>query len=279
MTAVADARYDALVARLADMAGTGGLIVTFSGGVDSALVLAAAVEALGDRALALTAVSPTLPIEETEAAVALARELGARHELVDAHELENEAYAANTGDRCYHCKTELFSIAVRAAAARGGVPVVDGTIVDDLGDHRPGLRAAREHGVRHPLLEVGYTKAEVRASARARGIRAWDKPSFACLGSRFAPGTRVTLDRILRVARVETALRQEGLRQFRVRFQPVPAASPEAETEEHARIELDPAEIPRIADPALRARVLAAGRAQGFRRVTIDLEGYVSRAG
>lgn len=274
-----DARYDALVARLAALADAGELVVTFSGGVDSALVLAAAVQALGDRAVALTAVSPTLPIEETEAAVALARELGARHELIDAHELENEAYAANTGDRCYHCKTELFSLAVRAAAARGGAPVVDGTIVDDLGDDRPGLRAAREHGVHHPLLDVGYTKAEVRASARALGIRAWDKPSFACLGSRFAPGTRVTLDRILRVARVETALRQEGFRQFRVRYHHVPSALPGAEPEEHARIELDPSEIPRIADPALRARVNAAGRAQGFRRVTVDLEGYVSRSG
>lgn len=260
-------RYQALVDHLRALAGDAELIVTFSGGVDSALVLRAAVEALGERALALTAVSPTLPVEETEAAIALAKELGARHELVDAHELEVEAYAANTGDRCYHCKTELFSLASAAAAARGAGAVVDGTIVDDLGDHRPGLKAAAERGVRHPLLDVGYTKVEVRETARALGIRAWDKPSFACLGSRFAPGTRVTLDRVLRVARVETVLRREGFRQFRVRFQP-------ADGQEHARIELGVDEIPRLGDPGIRERVLEAGKREGFSRVVLDLGGY-----
>ncbi len=263
-------RYDTLVVNLRALAGSGELIVTFSGGVDSALVLAAAVQALGDRAIALTAVSPTLPIEETEAAVALARELGARHELVDAHELENEAYAANTGDRCYHCKTELFDLARKAAIARGGAPVVDGTILDDLGDHRPGLRAAQEHGVHHPLVEVGFTKAEVRETAKALGIRAWDKPSFACLGSRFAPGTRVTLDRILRVARIESALRREGFRQFRVRYAPVGS-------EEHARIELAPAELPRMVQVGVRERVLQVVLAEGFARATLDLAGYVEK--
>ncbi len=277
MTPMQAERHSALVRLLIAMAGDGELVVTFSGGVDSALVLAAAVSGLGDRAVALTAVSPTLPIEETEAAIALARELGARHELVDAHELDNEAYAANTGDRCYHCKTELFSLAAQAARARGGAPVVDGTIVDDLSGHRPGLKAAQEHGVRHPLVEAGYTKQEVRETARALGIRAWDKPSFACLGSRFAPGTRVTLDRLLRIARVETTLRQEGFRQFRVRFHALPATLPGAVDEEHARIELDPSEIPKMVEPGVRERVVNAGRAQGFRRISLDLEGYGAR--
>lgn len=265
-------RYAALVAHLQALAGEAELIVTFSGGVDSALVLAAAVEALGDRALALTAVSPTLPIEETEAAIALARELHARHELVDAHELDNEAYAANTGDRCYHCKSELFTIAAAEARKRGAAAVVDGTIVDDLGDHRPGLRAAAEQGVRHPLVDVGYTKSEVRRTARALGIRAWDKPSFACLGSRFAPGTRVTLDRILRVARVETALRREGFRQFRVRYHLVG-------DDEHARIELGGDELAHMVEPGVRERVVRAGRAEGFARVTLDLQAYGEKSG
>lgn len=265
-------RYAALVAHLSALAGDRELIVTFSGGVDSALVLAAAIQAIGDRALALTAVSPTLPIEETEAAITLARELGARHELVDAHELEVEAYAANTGDRCYHCKSELFDLAAAEASRRGAGAVVDGTIVDDLGDDRPGLRAAAEHGVRHPLLDVGYTKAAVRATARALGIRAWDKPSFACLGSRFAPGTRVTLDRVLRVARVETALRREGFRQFRVRYHLVGS-------DEHARIELGGDELGRMVEPGVRERVVRAGRAEGFSRVTLDLEAYGTKAG
>lgn len=270
-------RYAALVAHLRDLANEAELIVTFSGGVDSALVLAAAVEAIGERAIALTAVSPTLPIEETEAAVALAREIGARHELVDAHELDNEAYAANTGDRCYHCKTELFDLAVVAARSRGAGAIVDGTIVDDLGEHRPGLRAAAEHGVHHPLVTVGFTKREVRDAARALGIKAWNKPSFACLGSRFAPGTRVTLDRILRVARVESALRREGFRQFRVRYQQI-AGDGEGAAEQ-ARIELDPTEIPRLVEPGIRERVLAAGRAEGFQRVSLDLEGYGTKRG
>ncbi|MSP55336.1 MAG: ATP-dependent sacrificial sulfur transferase LarE [Myxococcales bacterium] len=274
-----EARYAALVELLRDLSKGADLVVTFSGGVDSALVLAAAVEAVGARAIALTAVSPTLPIEETEAAVALARELGATHELVDAHELDNEAYAANTGDRCYHCKTELFDLAVVAARARGAGAIVDGTIVDDLAGHRPGLRAAAEHGVHHPLVTVGYTKPEVRAAARALGIRAWDKPSFACLGSRFAPGTRVTLDRILRVARVESALRREGFRQFRVRYQQVAGDGVGASVAEQARIELDPAEIPRLVAAGVRERVLAAGRAEGFDRVSLDLEGYGARPG
>ncbi len=277
-------RYQALVAHLRALAGDAELVVTFSGGVDSALVLAAAVEALGDRALALTAVSPTLPIEETEAAISLARALGARHELVDAHELDNEAYAANTGDRCYHCKTELFRLAGEAALRLGAAAVVDGTILDDLGDHRPGLRAAAENGVRHPLVDVGFDKAQVRATAKALGIAAWDKPSFACLGSRFAPGTRVTLDRLLRVARLESALRREGFRQFRVRYQRVAGDGGSGEGSggagaEEARIELDPSEIARMVEAGVRERVLTAGREAGFAWVTVDLAGYRSKGG
>lgn len=243
------------------------VVVTFSGGVDSALVLRIAADELGPGVLALTADSATLAPEEAELAAGLARALGVRHRVLRSEELDREGYAANAGDRCYHCKTELFDLAVATAAAEGIRWVVDGTLVDDLAGHRPGLRAAAEHGVRHPLVEAGFTKAEVRALARELGLPVWDKPSFACLGSRFAPGTRVTLPRVLRVARVESRLRKLGLRVFRARVHEVGA-------EEWLRIEVGLDELPALL--AARAEVVELGRAEGFSRVTLDLEGYRS---
>lgn len=241
------------------------VLVTFSGGVDSALVLAVGREALGDRIVALTADSATLAPEEAEAAAALARSIGARHEVVTAHELEREGYARNAGDRCYFCKTELFDLAVARAERWGLRFVADGTIVDDLSGHRPGLRAATEHRVRHPLVEAGFTKAEVREAARQLGLPVWDKPSFACLGSRFAVGTRVTHERVARVARVEGVLRRLGFRQFRVRVH-------ELGNKDLARVEVGIDELPALF--AAREPVLAACRAEGYAFATIDLEGY-----
>lgn len=257
-------KLDALRALLRDM---GDVLVTFSGGVDSALVLKVAVDTVGDRALALTADSPTFPPEECAEAVRFAASIGARHLVVPAHELEREGYARNTGDRCYFCKTELFDLARDTASARGLRWILDGTIVDDLGGHRPGLKAASEHGVRHPLVEAGFTKADVRAAALALGMPVWDKPSFACLGSRFAVGTRVTLGRVTRVGRIESALRRHGFRQFRVRFHELGGS-------ELLRIEVEIGDLGRLLAPGVREDIVATCRAEGFSWITLDLEGY-----
>ncbi|MDP2306868.1 MAG: ATP-dependent sacrificial sulfur transferase LarE [Pseudomonadota bacterium] len=247
--------------------GMGEVLVTFSGGVDSALVLKVAVDTLGDRALALTADSPTFPAEECAEARRFAAEIGARHLVVAAHELEREGYARNTGDRCYFCKTELFDLARATAEARGIPWILDGTIVDDLQGHRPGLRAAAEHAVRHPLVEAGFTKADVRAAARALGMPVWDKPSFACLGSRFSVGTRVTLGRVTRVGRIESTMRAHGFRQFRVRFHDLGGT-------ELLRIEVEIGDLARLVAPGVREDIVASCRAEGFSWITLDLEGF-----
>lgn len=258
------ARLRALEALLSEM---GQVLVTFSGGVDSALVLKVAHDVLGDGAVALTAASPTFPPEELSAALDFCRALGVRHRLVDSGELEREGYAANAGDRCYHCKTELFDLAVREAGALGLRWVLDGTIVDDYGEHRPGLVAGEEHRVRHPLAEAGFDKATVRAVARALGLPLWDKPAFACLGSRFPVGTRVTAERVRRVQRVESHLRLLGLRQFRARWH-------ELEGQPMIRLELEPDAIPALLAPGVRESVVEICKAEGFRWVTVDLQGY-----
>jgi len=246
----------------------GSALVTFSGGVDSALVARVAHDVLGERAIALTADSPTFPREERDQASAFCRSIGMRHEVVDAHELEREGYRANLGDRCYFCKTELFELSTLWADRLGMQWVMDGTITDDLGEHRPGLQAAEEHRIRHPLVEVGFDKAAVRQLARSLDIPMWDKPAFACLGSRFPVGTEVTEERVTKIGRIESLLRIYGFRQFRVRYH-------EMEGKPMVRIELAPSEIPAVVKEGVRDAIVAACREEGFAWATVDLAGYL----
>src|SRR5438093_10383802 len=185
----------------------GGVVVAFSGGVDSALVAAAAARALGDRALAVTAVSPSLPPGELAEARRVAGVIGVRHRAVRTRETEDEAYLANGLDRCYHCKSELYGVLGRVAEDAGTSVVVSGANLDDLGDYRPGPRAAKEHGIRHPLVEVGFTKAEVREAARVLRIPTWDKPASACLSSRIAFGVRISAEELSKVGRADRLLK------------------------------------------------------------------------
>jgi uncharacterized protein len=249
------------------LAEAGSALVTFSGGVDSALVAQVAHGVLGAKAIALTADSPTFPPEERIQAVDFCKSIGMRHELVDAHELDREGYRANAGDRCYFCKTELFELSSLWADRLELAWVMDGTITDDLGEHRPGLQAAEEHRVRHPLVEAGFNKQMVRAVAQSLGIPLWDKPAFACLGSRFPVGTEVTEERLLKIGRIESLLRLYGFRQFRVRFHKM-------EGKPMVRIEVAESEISAVVQEGVRDAILAACRQEGFAWTTLDLGGY-----
>jgi uncharacterized protein len=243
--------------------GYGSALVAFSGGADSALVLKIAVDELGSRARALTAVSETMARREVDACRAFAAELGAALDLVESHELERPGFAHNPTDRCYHCKAELMEIARPHADRLGLAEVLLGTNLDDLGDHRPGLAAARERGARQPLVEAGLSKAEVRELSRRLGLSTWDKPQLACLSSRFPYGTEITPERLGRVDRFEEGLHDLGFRQLRVRFH-----------DDVARLELEEHELGRALE--LRARIVALGKDCGFRYVTVDLAGFRS---
>jgi pyridinium-3,5-biscarboxylic acid mononucleotide sulfurtransferase len=241
----------------------GSALVAYSGGVDSALLLALAREALGDRAVAFTAVSPAVPPDELEAARDLARRLGAEHLERPSAELDDPDYARNPTDRCYFCKTELYDLAGEQARARGLAAVVSGTNADELEDYRPGLRAAGEHDVVQPLAEAGLTKAEIRTLSREIGLPTWDKPQQPCLASRIPYGTEVTRERLDQLARAEMALRGLGLREFRVRWHG-----------DVARIEVAEAELARLL--SVRAEAAGALRRAGFKFVSVDLEPFRS---
>jgi len=247
------------------LAGLESALLAFSGGVDSSFLLRVAHEVLGDRLTALTSVSPTNPEADTAEAVALGRALGVRHLVVESNELEVPGYAANPTNRCYLCKDRLYEICTDVARERGIAAIVDGVNVDDLGDYRPGLRAADEYGVRHPLVEAGLRKNELRELSRALGLATWDRPASPCLSSRFPYGTEITVERLRMVARAEEGLQRLGFREVRVRFHG-----------EVARIEVGRDELPRLLEAETRADAARAVRAAGFRYVTVDLEGFRS---
>jgi pyridinium-3,5-biscarboxylic acid mononucleotide sulfurtransferase len=240
----------------------GGVVIGMSGGVDSVLLARVAQEALGERALAITADSPSLPRRELREAVELARLAGITHRVIRTDEVADPRYAANPTNRCYFCKTELFTQLGGLAAETGLRWVAYGENIDDLGDHRPGAQAAGEHGVRAPLKEAGLTKADIRALAQHYGLPVWDKPAFACLGSRFPYGMQITPEKLAQVEAAEDVLWDLGFRQYRVRHH-----------DDLARIELDPTDMPRALQHA--AQIVDQIRATArFRHVTIDLAGY-----
>jgi uncharacterized protein len=243
----------------------GRVLVAFSGGVDSSFLLRVAVEELGDDAIALTTRSPTAAEDDEAMAIALAEALGVRHLLIDANELEIPGYAENPTNRCYFCKGSLYDICDAEAAKLDALQVIDGVNCDDLVDYRPGLRAAEEHGVRHPLAEAGLSKAEIRLLSRGLGLPTADKPSSPCLSSRFPYGTTITLEGLRKVAGAELALRRLGFLECRVRnHDPI------------ARIEVPPAELPRLVEPPVRAALVSALKALGFLYVAVDLQGFRS---
>jgi pyridinium-3,5-biscarboxylic acid mononucleotide sulfurtransferase len=261
-TAALEAKAQALRALLR---GLGRVIIAYSGGVDSAYLLKVAHEELGERAAAIIGVSPSLMPEEHEEAAALAQRMGVPLRTVETHEMDDPNYAANPSNRCYFCKSELFDVLTRIAQMEGFDAVCDGTNVDDLQEWRPGAQAGTERAIRSPLREVGLTKAEIRALSRAAGLPTWDKPAMPCLSSRIPYGTPVTPQALRMIGQAEAFLRAHGLRQVRVRHY-VEADRPTA------RLEIDPAEMPRFFE--FYAAAAAHLRSLGYTAVLLDLEGY-----
>ena len=243
----------------------GSVIVAYSGGVDSTFVVSVAADVLGERALAVTGVSPSIPQSEVDEAQTFATGIGIAHELLETHEMEREGYVDNGPDRCFHCKTELYGLLAALAKERNFAYVADGCNVDDTGDHRPGRIAAAEHGVRSPLIEAGLTKDEIRELSRERGLPTWDKPAMACLSSRIPHGTPVTVETLERIAAAEAFLKSLGIRQLRVRHH-----------DDVARIELEPEGMAVLMEDGTRERVVERLKELGYSYVTVDLAGFRS---
>jgi uncharacterized protein len=256
-------KRDQLLALLRDL---GSVAVAFSGGIDSTVVAKAAFLALGDRAVAVTADSPSVPRAEIAEAKELARQIGIRHWIVATEEFDDPDYIRNDGARCYFCKSELYSRMETLLPELGVSVICSGANLDDLGDYRPGLKAAAEHAVRHPLQEAGFRKADVRALAQEWGLPTWDKPASPCLSSRLAPGIEATRERTARVEAAEAYLHALGLRECRVRLH----------EGELARIEVPAWALARLAEPAVREGLVQRLKDLGFQFVTLDLEGFRS---
>jgi uncharacterized protein len=244
------------------LASLGSVIVAYSGGADSAYLAFIAHRTLGNRAVAVTADSPSYPERHRQLAIQIARDFGLRHEIIQTSELERPEYRANPANRCYYCKHELYTHLSRIAAGRGAV-IVDGNNADDRGDYRPGRQAAREFGVRSPLDEVDLGKEEIRALSRQAGLPTWNEPASACLSSRIPYHTEVTDEKLRTIERAEQALRELGFRVFRVRHH-----------DDLARIEIARAEMPRALDPDVSAAIVRALKEAGYRYVSLDLQGY-----
>ena len=240
------------------------VIIAYSGGVDSAFLLRASLEAVGpENVLAVIGVSPSYPSREYTEAISLAETLGAQYRVIHTEEIQDARYAANPNNRCYYCKHDLFTRIIQLAEEEGYTAVLDGNNADDIGDWRPGQQAARELGVRSPLIEVGMTKADIRELSRVYGLPTWNKPASACLASRIPYGTRITPETLQTVEQAENALRDLGFAQVRVRHH-----------DTVARIEVAPDEIARLIDPQLRETVVQQLRALGYQFITLDLQGY-----
>jgi pyridinium-3,5-biscarboxylic acid mononucleotide sulfurtransferase len=255
--------HDKLTAVIDRLAQLGSIMVAFSGGVDSALVLRAALAAAPGKVLAATGLSASYAEEEIAEAKSVAAQLGAPHLMVETMELTDPRYADNTHQRCFFCKTELYGKMQSKAAELGYDAIVDGTNADDLGDFRPGLRAANQLGVVSPLAEAGMSKSDIRAAAKAWGVPIWNKPAAACLSSRFQYGDPITVEKLRQVATAESGLRALGLKGFRVRHH-----------DETARLEVPPDQFPIVLEQ--RSEIVEAVRRAGYRYVTLDLEGFRS---
>ena len=253
-------KYDALRGRLQEL---GSLAVAFSGGVDSTFLLQVAHDVLGDRALAVTAAPPFVPVREQKEASDFCREAGIRQIVIPAKALDLDGIRHNPPDRCYHCKRLIFGRIIEAAKEAGIPCVAEGSNTDDTGDYRPGMRAIRELGVLSPLLDAGLSKADIRLLSKELALPTWDKPSFACLASRFVYGEAITDERLAMVDRAEQLLLDLGFRQFRVRIHG-----------DLARIEILPDDFDRIMLPTVRGQITAALKEYGFSYVTLDLSGY-----